>query len=248
VSANSKGRINTGFEIFGGRFKLIVYDKKEENQKSKNPQKKEYYQKIFDQFPDRPVTRVELRLKQEACKKLIDEFYCFEHSEIDFINACLSGFYKKHKLRVKKDLSDEKDFRRWPVHNNWKALFEKLNQSSTAAKTSPDFLYTSRSKEIGKAMKKLLETVVNSYPEKGSDELFKELFELKYKEVIEESKKKIILREESKRKLHSRRLEVFAKFRKTRLSSSPEGQVGIPIISPLERISFENLDTCERDL
>jgi hypothetical protein len=239
---NCKNRsLLTGFFISTGRYKITIYDKKAENQRARNKLKKSYYKKIFEKYKDKPVTRVELRLKQEACRKLLSCFFDFSISEEKFLRIALFQLYRKHKLRIKPVLSNDKDFRRWPIHPHWKHIFCQISQSDINDETTPDYLYTTPSSDLDRSISKLVETLAVSYPCIGTEELEEKLLSLPLDEIISKVQNKIKRRERTIEKLEALKFQLLNPDRFDTWSTS--GAVGISISSPLERSEIKKLNT-----
>lgn len=229
-------RQKTGFEIQSGRFKLIVYDKKSENKGTTNKKKKEYYENLFKEYPNKPVTRIELRLKQEMCKNLLDVFYS-DISEHDFIALCFHQFTLRHKLRSRKGKSVDTDFRRWPIHPHWKIIFNNTHIPNQNSFT--DYLYTNPSKDIKRSMTKLIDTLATAYPDITEDELKERLNQIVSEEVMEKVKARVRRRSLTEEKFKSLKEEMLGKVHSINLHHN----VGSFITSPLERSHTLNSDT-----
>ncbi|MBI2521461.1 MAG: hypothetical protein HYV97_13670 [Bdellovibrio sp.] len=116
--------IYTGFGIKTSRFELVVYDKKEELQHCRSQRKKEYYDKYLEAIGgETPLTRCELRLKQENCEPFLEIIFDKSISEISFCKLVLKTFAKRHNLRTRSNGSVTKKYDRWPIHKNWLRLF-----------------------------------------------------------------------------------------------------------------------------
>src|SRR5690606_29562555 len=111
----------TGYTLSSSRFEICVYDKKYEVSRQRNPKKITYYQQYFSLFPEEsPITRFELRLKQETCFRLNEVFLNYSIDEATVCRHAYTLFSKKHSLKRRPNGSREKDIRRWPVDFAWK--------------------------------------------------------------------------------------------------------------------------------
>ena len=159
---NSKEQIETGFKLYNSRFAIKVYDKRYENSQHKNQIKKEYYEKFFAKFVDKnnnplPVSRVELTIKQESCKKYSDHILNFDIPEEKIINDILSSFGSNHSLRQKAPNSQDKNKKRWPKVKNWIDLFSSNSEIELQDSTLSDYRFSNPKINIEKLLEKLVE-------------------------------------------------------------------------------------------
>lgn len=173
-NTSSEGKF-TGFVIHSSRYKITIYDKLAENQKARNLQKKEYYEHIYAEFSDKHVTRIELRIKQEFCRPLTSLFFRKTVDEANFIKECLYQIYKKHKLRFQLPSSQDKDWRRWPVHPNWDYIFGGEGSLAATRVSSADYRYTSGKQNVDKSLHLLIETLVGTNPQMSKKELIEKI-------------------------------------------------------------------------
>lgn len=198
--------IDTGFCISNSRFKLKVYDKIAENRKSRNLQKKQYYDKLYSQFDD--VTRIELTLRQESCRRFWTEIYTTQLSEEDFALYCLKHFAKKHSIRVKPTSSSDNDISRWPKLENWIYLFERSGKELLKLDTTNDFVFSKSSLTIEGVLSNFVE-LLSSQREVSLDELITKL-KIFYPKIIRKIQSKRQRNEYTLDQLNSLLAEVMA--------------------------------------
>lgn len=239
----------SGFEMFAGRYSLVVYNKVLENMRVKNNEKKDYYEKIFSKYKGQPVTRVELKLKQEACKKLIEIFYKPNIEESEFLQLCSSQFFKRKKLRIRNSNSHDNDWRRWPVHPHWSALFDSCTSSCLDEITSPDYRYTTPKKNIEKALFNLVDTLSANYPEIDFDQLREKVESINLREIYINSRNRFLLKKRTDEKFKLFKDEIVNEYLRSSSEQQPpvvaEGNSGDYITSPLESMVPEKSNTCE---
>lgn len=201
----------TGYSLMSGRYKITVYDKIEENAGAKNPQKKEYYSSLYEKYSETGVTRVELRLKQELCKFISNTFYQAAIDELTFIRFSLKQFFNRHKLRVRPKGSKDSFYKRWPVHSNWKFIFEGHSESSQI--TSPDFRYTSPNTDITRPLSLFMDAIVADRPEITREEVISILEKIDYDEFIKKSRQRSLKTSRTRAIFNSYKDELLAKRR-----------------------------------
>ena len=236
-----KGEVETGYEISSSRYKIIVYDKINENERAKNILKRKYYADLYDQFIDSGVTRIEVRLKQELCKELSKLFFDLTLSEDEFIRFALSRIYSKHKLRYRPINSSDQDFRRWPVHPRWEYIFKGESKSLPIIKTSPNFLYTTPSSNIEKILGQLVEAIAHSDPSRTKEQLKEAVSRVDFESVSTKVNRRVMERELSKKHLEKIKKDMLENCKD--LIDFNTGQLGIPITSPTKRNQDEYLNT-----
>lgn len=140
------------------RWNLTIYDKTNELRKNifkSSPDKIEHYRKRG--YLDSKVTRVELKLHSDYCKKFIETFES-KKPEKEICEAILSFWYKRHKIySLKKSQSfDEKHPERHQIWPLWKKLFAK-KQKLLESKLPDDALLKNLHKtDIDKVAKKII--------------------------------------------------------------------------------------------
>jgi hypothetical protein len=203
----------TGFTLESSRWKMTLYDKLEEIRKAKNLEKKEYYENIYAEFKDGSVTRIELRIKQEYCRSLTKSFYTITNEEPRFIKECLLQIYNKHKLRIPKFNSHDQDYRRWPIHPNWKFIFGEDFSPTPKKLSSPDYKYTSGRQDVDKSLYTLIDTIIGSDPNISREQLCERLACLNIDEILRKAKLGHQKRTETLENLETIKNQALARYR-----------------------------------
>lgn len=156
--------IDTGFEFRNSRFKLKLYDKRTENDKSKNEAKKEYYRNQYSKFKDDkgnllPVTRFELTLRQNSAKQFTNEILNSNITEQSLISIILNKFSSKHSLRENINNSNDKNRKRWPINKNWNDLFNTTEALGLNKPTLSDHRFSNPRINIDTQLKKLVDAI-----------------------------------------------------------------------------------------
>jgi hypothetical protein len=140
------------------RWSLTIYDKTTELRKNiskASPEKTEHYRQRG--YFDNKVTRVELKLHSDYCKKFIETFESAK-SEILISEAVLSFWFKKHKIYslMKSQDFDGKHPERHKVWGTWKKLFAKKQKILESNLPSNALFKSVHTTDIDKVTKKII--------------------------------------------------------------------------------------------
>lgn len=198
----------TGFVIRNSRFTIRLYDKKEELKSCKNEAKKNFYEDYFSRVgEEHPVTRFEIQLKQNHCEPLHEIIYETYFTEETFCKEVLRRFSKKHKLRLRKENSVDKDWKRHPVYKNWEDLFHINELDVLKFRTPSDQRFTLSKKSLRGVLISIADYCVHNDVKMNS--FFDSLKNVNKNELIKEAIMKRRQFEETERYLEKLRIEAI---------------------------------------
>jgi hypothetical protein len=151
--------LDTGFVLQNSRFKLKLYDKKRENEKSTNLAKKHYYEDFFKEYED--TSRVEISLKQESCKRFWLDIFTTELSIEEYALYLFKHFGNNHSARIKPKGSKDKDKSRWPKLENWVYIFDRSEYELNDIPTINDLRFTKSNLTREKVFSDFVELISN---------------------------------------------------------------------------------------
>ncbi len=234
IEKTSDGIVETGWQIFNTRFKLKLYDKRFENSKSTNSIKKDYYETLFSEVGGKPVSRIELTLRQESCKRFWKAVFEHDYTEEDFCLDVYKHFSLKHSVRVKEN---GKDINRWAKLQNWIDLFERSCKSDFTAETVNDFKLTGINDDLQKGVY-YLSLAFLAKGHLSRTEIMGKIDDT-YSDIVKASKKIRKKRSVTKAMLS----KLFAEIKESSDGILEESPDGVSIISPSNCIQhFNNCD------
>jgi hypothetical protein len=231
----NSGIIDTGFVIKNSRFKIKLYDKILENESSKNQTKKMYYNEYYKEFEN--VTRLELTLKQESCKRFWEEIYSYETTQEDFSLSIFKHFGVRHSARLRPNNSTDKDVSRWPKLQNWEYLFDRGERNNLInLKTINDDIFQNSNLTKEKVVSDLIQIISNEKSTSLNELIY--VLRSMYKDAL-----KILETKKSKRRFTLNTLEKLRiRVLNQGLLTNTEGVLnsGDSITSPPNRILHTN--------
>lgn len=232
VSVAKKKMKPTGYVFSNSRFKIRLYDKKEEMKNCRSEKKKQYYDAYFESLgSDTPVSRFELQIKQESCEPFLDCIFQKWPSEDLFCAEVLKKFGHKHKLRQRKVGSTDQSWKRQPVNSNWLALFRINEVTILPVQTAHEFRYSATAPSYEKLARYLAD--LSLCEGMRIEELLGKLsgpYHLPKLEAEARERKRVY--EQTQERLEKARLRAVESFQGDQERLLLWGPDGVPITSP----------------